>query len=283
MRQFTIATIFSIFSLLSCQSNSTAPAKEVVAEVKGKYLYLIDIQDAMPKGLNDKDSAQFARQFIQNWVSDELMYSIARKNIPDEEKIDAMVEEYRHQLITNEYQRYLIEEKLSSEISDEEISEYREAHKAQMVLKTNQIKGLFLKIPLNAPKHDQLHTWMTLKKPDYLEKIDKYSIQHAVAYENFVNRWVDFDAIMANIPYSISNPSVFLKQNRQLQVSDTAYFYMLAIQEVATAGTPLPDELANEEARSRLVAERKVNYLVKFRSDLLQKALKDNDVVIKKQ
>jgi len=281
MKQLQFGLLCCIFSLLSCQSNSNAPSKEVIAEVKGKYLYLIDIQDAMPAGLNSKDSANFAKSFIENWVSDELMYDIARRNIPDEDKINNMVEEYRRQLITNEYQRYLVEEKLGSEISDDEIDAYYTAHKADMVLKKDQIKGLFLKIPVKSPQLNALHSWMSLKKEEYADKINQYSIQHAVAYENFVNQWTDFDAIMSNIPYTISNTSIFLKQNKQLEVRDTSYLYMLTIKEYAISGTPLPEELAREESKSKLVSQRKVNYLTSFRSDLMKKAIKDKDVVIK--
>lgn len=280
MKNLSIGVLLIIFSLLSCQSNSKAPSEEVIAEVKGKYLYLIDLQDAMPKGLNAKDSAIFAKQFIRNWVTDELVYEVARRNQTDEQKIDQLVEQYRRQLITSEYQRYLVEEKLSNEISDDEIAAYRAVHKAQLVLKTNQIKGLFLKVPLKAPLHNQLHNWMQMKKDGDIEKINQYSIQHAVAYENFTDRWVDFDEVMANIPYSISNPALFLKQNKQLQVNDTAFYYMLAIKEVALAGTPYPDELANSEARAQIVSRQKVDYLAKFRDDLLKKAIKNNDAVM---
>ncbi|MDD2799630.1 MAG: peptidyl-prolyl cis-trans isomerase [Bacteroidales bacterium] len=280
MKQLTVGIIISIFSLLSCQSNSTSPDKEVVAEVKGKYLYLIDVQDALPGGLNNKDSAAFAKEFVANWISDELMYDVARRNIPDEDKVNELVEEYRRQLVTNEYQRYLVEEKLSNEISDEEIEAYYHAHKSEMVLKKDQIKGLFLKIPANAPQHNLLHNWMTLKKPDFAEKIDQYSIEHAVAYEGFLDRWVDFETIMTNIPYSISNTALFLKQNKQLEVKDSAFIYLLTIKNYAIAGTPFPEELAKEEAKAELVSQRKVKYLQDFRNTLLKKATENKSVVV---
>ncbi|MFZ4455095.1 MAG: peptidyl-prolyl cis-trans isomerase [Bacteroidales bacterium] len=280
MKQIPIAIALTIFSLLSCQSNSSNASKEVIAEVKGKYLYLADLQDAIPKGLNGKDSTLFAKEFIQSWISDELMFDVARRNIPDEEKIDQLVEDYRRQLVTNEYKRYLIEEKLSKEISDDEVESYIATHKAVMAMKTSQIRGLYLKIPAKSPNINQLRNWMSLKREDDEDKINRYSIQYAADYENFTERWVDFDEVMSNIPYTVSNPVQFLKQNKQLQVRDSAYFYLLAIQDAAIAGSPFPDDLAKSEARAQLVLQRKVNYLANFRNEIVSKALKNGDAVV---
>jgi hypothetical protein len=280
MKLSTIGILICIFSLFSCKPDSSAPSKEVIAEVKGKYLYLGDLQSALPEGLNGKDSAEFAQNFIRNWAADELMYDIAKKNIPDEDRIDRMVEDYRQQLITADYQRYLVEEKLGSEITDEEIQAYRKENASSLVLQKDQIQGLFLKIPVQEAQHNQLHTWMTLKKGDYIEKIEKYAIQHAVAYEYFIDQWKDFDAVMANIPYRVSNTSAFLKQNKQLEVKDSSFYYLLTIKEFAAAGTPYPEELAREEAKKQLISQRKVNYLIRFRNDLMKKAIKDKDVTL---
>jgi hypothetical protein len=280
MKIVHIIIFISIFSLLACQSNTSAPSKEVVAKVKGKYLYLIDIQNALPAGLNKKDSAEFARTFIQNWASDELMYDIARSNIPDKDRVDGMVEEYRRQLISAEYQRYLIEEKLANEITDEEVAAYYTAHKLELVLKKDQIKGLFIKIPIKAPQQNQLRSWMTLKKPESIGNIEKYAIQHAVGYEYFVDQWKDLETIMANIPYSISNTTLFFRQNKQLTVQDSSYYYLLTIKEFAASGSPFPQELAQEEVKTQLISQRKTNYIVQFRNELMKKAIKDKDIEI---
>ena len=280
MKQLPLAIISIIFSLLSCESNSSSASKEVVAEVKGKYLYRSDLQDALPKGLSPKDSTLFAKDYIQNWIADELLYDVARRNVSDDEKIDQLVEDYRRQLVTNEYKRYLIDEKLSKEISDDEIESYLLAHKSSLTVKTNQIKGLYIKIPVKSPNVNQLRNWMSLKREEDAEKVNQYSIQYAIDYENFTERWVDFDEVMSNIPYNISNSALFLKQNRQLQVKDNEYFYLLIIREASIIGSPFPEELAKEEARANIVLERKTTYLSTIRNEILGKALKNGDAVV---
>jgi hypothetical protein len=280
MKQLPLAIISIIFSLLSCESNSSSASKEVVAEVKGKYLYRSDLQDALPKGLSPKDSTLFAKDYIQNWIADELLYDVARRNVSDDEKIDQLVEDYRRQLVTNEYKRYLIDEKLSKEISDDEIESYLLAHKSSLTVKTNQIKGLYIKIPVKSPNVNQLRNWMSLKREEDAEKVNQYSIQYAIDYENFTERWVDFDEVMSNIPYNISNSALFLKQNRQLQVKDNEYFYLLIIREASIIGSPFPEELAKEEARANIVLERKTTYLSTIRNEIMGKALKNGDAVV---
>lgn len=280
MKLVKIGCIISIFSLFSCNNASTSADKEVIAEVKGKYLYMSDLQRAIPQGLNPKDSLAFASHFIQNWATDELMFDLAQRNVPDEERINKMVEEYRRQLISSDFQRYLIEEKLGEEIQEEEIAAYFAAHKSEMIQKKDQIKGLFLKVPIKTPGINQLRNWMKAKKDDNIAKIEKFAIQHAAAYEYFENSWTDFDAVMANIPYRISNPVAFLRQNKDLEVNDSTYCYLLSIKNYALAGTPYTLESATDEIKKQLISKRKVDYLKRFRNDLLKKGMNEKEVII---
>ncbi len=280
MKHLLVGLLACIFSLSACNTDTSAPGKEVLAVVKGKYLYISDLKYALPEGLTRSDSIAFARSFVENWVTDQLMYEVARKNIPDEEKIDEMVEDYRRQLILSEYQRYLIEDKLSKEISDEEVEAYYNSHAGELSLNCNLIQGIYLKVPVNSPQHNQLRGWMALKKETDIEKIEKYSIQHAVAYEYFADKWKDLNSIMANIPYRISNAASFLRLNKTLEVRDSAYYYMLSIKKYAVEGSRYPEDYAREEIRNRLISHRKVDYLRNFKNDLLNRAIRKKEASV---
>lgn len=280
MKHLLVGLLTCIFSLSACKTDTSAPGKEVLAAVKGKYLYMNDLKNALPEGLTQSDSIVFAHSFVENWVTDQLMYDVARKNVPDEEKIDEMVEDYRRQLILAEYQRYLIEDKLNKEISDEEVEAYYNTHADELKLNCNLIQGIYLKVSVNSPQHNQLRSWMALKKETDIEMIEKYSIQNAVAYEYFADKWTDLNSIMANIPSRISNVALFLRQNKILEVRDSAYYYMLSIKKFAVAGSRYPEDYAREEIRNRLISQRKVDYLRSFRNDLLNTAIRKKEASV---
>jgi len=269
-----------IFLLPACKKETSSTDKEVLAEVKGKYLYMSDLKTALPEGISRQDSISFARSFIENWVTDQLVYEVARKNIPDRERIDQMVEEYRRQLISSEYQRYLIEEKLSKEITDEEVQSYLDAHAGELTLKTGLMKGIFIKVPLNAPQRGQLRGWMSLKHDEDVDKIGKYAIQHAADYDYFAEKWTDLNAALAKVPGNYSNFASHLSPHRVMEIKDSAFYYMLAVREFAPAGSRYPEDYAREEIRNQLIAQRKTDYLQQFRADLLKKAMSKKEASI---
>lgn len=274
--------IVGLLALFSCRKEASLSGKEVIAEVNGKKLLQSQLMEALPEGLSKKDSTAFARSFIENWATDALMLEVAKENVPDPQLIDKMVEEYRNQLTMSEYQRYLLEEKLPKEITDEEVEGYYKLFGNELILNNNIIKGVYLKLPLKSPGLPQVRGWLSLKKDDYIEKIEKYVIQRAVDYKYFAGKWTDFDEVMSHIPYRISNKPAFLRQNRMLEIRDSQYVYMLGIKEFAVSGSRYPVDYAKEEIQNRLILQRKAEYINRFRKQLLRKGLEKNEVILKK-
>lgn len=53
------------------------------------------------------------------------------------------------------YQQELINQKLTNDISEQEIADYYEKNKELFKLESPLIKGLFIKVPLTAPQVEQ--------------------------------------------------------------------------------------------------------------------------------
>mgnify|MGYP000815156284 CR=1 FL=1 len=58
-----------------------------------------------------------------------MLYEKAANNIPDNVDVDTLVENYRKALIMHTYQQELINQKLTSDISEQEIADYYEKNK----------------------------------------------------------------------------------------------------------------------------------------------------------
>ncbi len=107
-----------------------------------------------------------------------------------------------------------------------------------------------------------------------LEKIEKYSVQNATLYDYFYDRWVDFNAIMENIPLRVSDPNAFLKANKFVEVADSSYFYLLNISEYLPSGSVAPYDYANTRIIEMLINQRKMDFLRKFEEDLYNDAIR---------
>ena len=123
------------------------------------------------------------------------------KNLPDGKEIDERVEAYRRALTVHIYQEKLVEQELGSKVADSEIETYYNTHSEQFVATEPYLKGVFMKVPLHAASLKNVRAWM--KNPEgngNLDRLEKYSISHAVSYECFPDRWKPFSEISLQMP-----------------------------------------------------------------------------------
>ena len=93
-----------------------------------------------PAGQSADDSLLFAEHYIRNWAEDILLYEKALNNIPDSDEIEKLVHNYRKALIMHTYQQALIHQKLSEEISEEELQAYVDNLKFKSLMATQEIE-----------------------------------------------------------------------------------------------------------------------------------------------
>ena len=158
-----------------------------------------------PAGQNRDDSLLFAEHYIRNWAEDILLYEKAQNNVPNNDEIEKLVRNYRKALIMHTYQQALIHQKLSEEITEEELQEYYEQNKAVFKADAPLMRGLFIKVPLTAPQLSRVRQWYKDERQSAVEHLEKYSLQNAVKYEYFYDKWVPASEILSWIPLNASD------------------------------------------------------------------------------
>lgn len=267
--------IIIIFCFFACKKPLVTENNDALVKLNDKVLPKSEVLSLIPKGASSADSSLLAESYIKKWLKEELVYDVAQQNLADEQAdIDKLVENYRKSLIRYRYQEKLVREKLSSVIKESDMKSFYEANPEKFKLDKNLIKGLFLKIPVDAPNVAQVKEWYKSPAESALEKIEKYSVQYATVYEYFYDKWVDFDDVMDNIPDHIANPVAFLKNNKSLEVKDSSYYYFLNIKQYLPVGSVEPYEYAEPEIRDMLVNQRKLEFLRNFEDELYNDALK---------
>lgn len=279
VRVYFILLTLSV-SLFACKKAIQTDEPDALVKVNDRILTRNEVESLIPKGTTSADSLLLAESYIKKWVKDELVLKIAQRNLgSDKETIDKLVDAYRRSLLRYRYQEKLIQEKLSDEIQESDVLTYYDTNKEKFVLDKNLIKGLFLKVPADAPNLSEVKTWYKSGNVASLEKIEKYSIQNAAIYEYFFDKWVDFDEIRNNIPNQISNPESFLRTNKTLEVTDSSYCYLLNIHQVLLKGQVEPFEYAEPRIREILINQRKLDFIKEFEEELYNDALDGGDVI----
>jgi hypothetical protein len=252
---------------------------EILVRVKDKIFTWDDLKRQIPNGISSADSLMRAENIIKKWVVDALMDEAAYQNIGDDKaEIDQLVNEYRRSLMRHRFQERIIRDKVSAGISEYEQVKYYEENKQQFVLNKNLIRGLFIKVPVDAPGLNNVRKWYVSVSDESLEKIEKYSIQNAIIYDYFYDHWVNFDEIIVKIPHRFPNPTQFLRTNNHLEISDSTHIYFLNISEKLLVGNMAPFDYVQTQIQGMLMNKRKIDYLREFGENLYRDAVKNGTV-----
>ena len=278
-----IIGLLLLFSLLctSCggQKNKHDRADNLLVEVDGISLYKEDLQAVFPDGLSKDDSLIFAENYIRNWIEDVLLYGKAKANIPDNNEIDKLVENYRKALIVHTYQQELINQRLSPNLQEQDIIGFYEKNKKRFILEHPLIKGLFIKIPLGAPQLSEVRRWYKTETHEAVEKLEKYSLQHAISYDYFYDKWVEVSDILGKIPLIVENPEEYISANRHVELQDTAFYYFLNVTDYLKKGDEEPYDFARKTAKDMLINMRKLDFIKGVKTDLYNEATRKDKII----
>ena len=285
MNKFTVLPIIVLTLLVisSCNHKKADVARKPLLEVEGKFLYIDEVQQIIPPNANDTDSTEIAKSFIRKWVTDVLIYENAKRNITNAEEIDQLVESYRKSLTIHQYQQKMIEQKLPKEPSEEELKAFYAEYSNQLVLKENIIKGLLLIIPKNATKLNQVRSWVQSGNVKSLENIDKYSLQNAISYDYFGNKWLPLSEILKRMPLKIEDPSKFVSSNRFVEIADSSEHYFLRIESFKLSGQVEPYEMAKDRIINILLNKKKADFIAKFEDEIYNDAVTNETVTFFKK
>lgn len=267
--------------LSSCELLSKKEADQQVARVFDKYLFRSDVAHAIPEGSSHEDSAVIARRYVETWVRNELMLNMAEDALSDEQKdFDKKIEEYRSSLLIYSYRQKLLQQKMDTLITEEEIQEYYDNNINNFILSRDIVRGTFVKVPLSAPDIGSVRTWSRTSTPETLDQLEKYCINYADKFDTFDNTWVYFSAIQEKIPLSITQPARFLRYNKNIETSDSLYHYFVHVGEHKTEGETTPMILIQDEIKSILLNKRKIEFYQNLESQVYNEGVNRNQFEI---
>ena len=278
-----VLTILLSFTLVSRKWSKNITqyvgGKTPLVEINGDVLYAEDIKQVLPLGLSDSDSTLFAERYIKNWAQDVLFYQNAIRNVPDTKDIDRLVENYRRSLFEHEYQRRLIEQKFSSEITEDEIEQFFNDNQRLFVLDESLVKGLFLKIPVKSHDLSVIRNLYTRQDDESFEEIEKYCIRNAARCDFFYDNWRTVTELEVLLPAQEEPLETMLKDSSSYEFKDNEYIYLLNVSVFAEKGGIEPLDHARARIKGLLINNNEVAYMRKIKEDLYEAALERNRII----
>lgn len=274
--QFYLLAILLIFT--SCAKKSAESNRTPLLEVNGNFLYKEELSQIIPKNTSVIDSANIADRYIRNWVTETLIYENAQRNISNLDEIDKLVEEYRKSLVIHQYEQALVAERVSPNVSEEEMKSFYEQFKSQLIMEENRVKGILLIVPNKAPQLDQVRMWVMTNNRDSWEKIEKYSIQNAISYDFFMNKWLPLTEILKKAPFHFEDSRTFVENTHFVETSDSTKHYFLNIAQGLAIGDTEPYEIAKDKIKSILLNKKRTEFIQNFEKNIYNEAVDDGTV-----
>lgn len=274
---FCIITAFVLLAS-GCTETVDHKGKTPLVQVGDNYLYMEDVMAVTPPGISEKDSAEMADRYIKNWIYDMLLYAKAEGNIPDDAGINELVNSYRRELITHTYIEQIVSQEVENLIPDSEVEEYYNENKDAFLAVEPYIKGLYIKVPKTASGISQVRQWYKDGSERSVDKIEKYGLRNAVDYEYFYDRWRSVNDFFLRLPTDADKEKNNIGKNKNIELSDSAFYYFLHIEDYLGKGEILPLEYAGKDIREIIMNNKRVEFITKMKKDLYDEACDNNDI-----
>lgn len=254
----------------------------IIASVYDNKLYEHDIRGMVSENVSKQDSANIISRYVNNWIRKQLLIHEAASRIDfDQAELERKILDYRYALMVYEYEKYYIDQALDKTVSEEEIKEYYNQNIANFELKQNIIRGIFVKVPKEAPKIDKLKKLIVSNKTKDIKDLRSYCFRFATSYSLDDSLWVNFDEIIKNTPLmGIPNKVQFLKENDFIESEDEDYLYFIKIHEYKISDERPPLEFVKDEIENIIINRRKIKLSNELEEKIYNKAKENNDFKI---
>lgn len=257
----------------SCQTEGID--EPVVARVGESFLTLEDLKNSIPDDLSPEDSSELADNVIQNWMNRELLFRQAKFNLDvNQVEIEKQVAKYRKELFIYEYEKKLVQQKLDTNISDEEVRKFYSENSDIFLLNDYILKVRYSKLKPNSPELEKVGEWMKGEDSTSLESLKDYCHKYAVNCY-YDTSWVYFNELLRQLPIEVYNKESFIRSGKLVRFTDSEHLYLLYIIKFQNKNTLSPFELEVDRIKNLILNKRKIELLNTIRRSLYKDAIRE--------
>jgi hypothetical protein len=276
-----ILLLILLFGVSSCsffkkKNDVNSEKGKAIAKVQDSYLYESDIVGVFKDKTTKQDSIILRRDFINNWVKEQLLFYKALANLTDQEKNkDEELNTYYHSLIKYEYEQKFIEQNLDKTVNDSEVVKYYNSNKDIFNVTRCLVKIVFFQVPLKAPDLKKAIKWFSSVTDKDQDLLHQYCMGNAIKYSLDLDKWFYFDEIVRIIPIKEFD-CINLRQNIDFELTDSNFYYMFNFKEIRHEGTTSPLEFEKEKIRNILLHKRRIELIKKMEDKVFKEAMDKN-------
>lgn len=274
------SSIFLCLILVTSACNTLLKNRDelAVARVHNEYLYESDLTGLVPPGSSATDSLTIVTNFIDNWIRQQLLIRQASDNLDDKQMdFTEQLNNYRNSLIIYTYENALVKQNLDTLVTEEEMQNYYDQNQQNFLLKENIVQFQYVKLPVNTPNVIQYKKLLNAGTEEAQTRLSELCEKGAADYFLDDRNWIMFSELLRQIPVKTYNQEDFLKNNRDFEIRDSLFIYLVRFRDFRIRESVSPYAYEKKRIREIILNKRKMDYLKKMREDIYSKAMKEND------
>lgn len=271
MKNFLLILVLTL-ATTSCSNISNNNANNLIARAGENFLYTNDI----PKYLSEEDSIKRISSFIESWAKEKILYDLSLVNLSQQKKteIDELVNSYNVDLYINAYKDLIVNSRIDSIVTDEQIDSFYNLNYKSYKLSENLLKYRYVKVPDDNINLSKIRRYILRMNSDDRLFLDSLNFQFADLKLND-STWFTEREVISSIGFiDQKNKSKYLLKNRLFTIDEPQYVNFFIIEEILNSGNIPPKSYLYERISSTIINQRKLDLLQSLNSEILKDAIK---------
>lgn len=280
MKKYFTYSLLLVIILFSCKKEQENKGV-FIARVYNKYLYKEDIKKALPENIKGKDSILLAKNYINNWVQQQLLFKKAEINLEGElSEIDDLVNKYRNDLLVNKYKEAAVKQYLDTVVTPTHIDEFYKENREIFKLNEELVQLKYIHFSNEVLNPKEFKKLFKSKKQEDIDSL-KAKEMELTSFSLNDSIWIRLSDIRRKIPaLNKQDIDLILKNNKFLEKKDSLGVYLVAVKEVLKRNQTSPKSYVIPTIKQMILHKRKLDLIKKIEETLVEDALKNKEFEI---
>ena len=266
--------IFTALLLTSCSNISDNNSNDLIARAGENFLY----QNQLPPFSSEEDSILRYLNYIETWAKEKILYDLSLTNLSQSKKndLDLLVEKYKVDLYINSYKDLIVNSRIDSIVTDQEIESFYNMNIDNFKLNENLLKYRYLKVPSDNINISRIRRYIQRLNESDRDFLDSLNFQFADLKINDTVWFTEREVISSIEFINQKNKSNYMRINRLYEFEDDQYTNYFIVKDLLKSGNIPPLSYLYDRIKSNIINQRKLNLIQNINKEILNDALKSS-------
>jgi len=271
LKRLIITTFLSVF-FGSCSNFSNNNSNNLVARAGENFLY----EDDLPSYVSKDDSLIKISSFIETWAKEKVLYDLSIINLSQSKRaeIDELVDNYRIDLYINSYKDLIVNSKIDSIVTNEQIDSFYSTNVNNFKLNENLVKYRYVKVPNDNININRIRRYIVRMSEQDRYFLDSLNFQFADLKLDDSIWFTERDVISSINFINQNNKSRYFIKDRLFTLNESNYINFFIVDDMLKSGNIPPKSYLYDRIKSTIINQRKLDILKGINQEILNDALK---------